>query len=130
MPLHVLALVVEVEPGILYSAVVCCSNELGEVLADSFLRTLLIDKVDYEIVSVVLLLRVHVALVSILALQLVLLYRERWSPFQVRCLLPDYWNTASSLKVSVDVVAIVVHEGENLFCLREVAHVALEVRAS
>lgn len=74
MVLHVLALVMEIEPGIFDCGIVVRPDHFRETVSDALLRSLFVDEVDHVILLVGLLDFCHVILEGTLVLDGIGLY--------------------------------------------------------
>lgn len=100
LPLHILALSMEVEPDIVNVRISQALDHLSHLLADPFLASLLINQVDPILLSVVFLRLFDVLLRSLQTLIKVGIDDYRGCPCHSRLHLPDQWNTTSDLKMA------------------------------
>jgi hypothetical protein len=97
LPLHLSALVMEIEPNILDKLIFNLVDNAGELCPDTKLRPFLVDQVNKYLLTVELLDLSHVLLGKMHGFLVILIDNDSWAPFHGRLLAPKGRDGSSGL---------------------------------
>ena len=131
LPLHFLALTVEVEPNVVNVRVGQCFAHLRELLSDAFLTSLFVNQVHEVLLLIVNLGFFDMLLCGLVRLIKVRVDYHRWCPRQSWLHLPQKWDRSTCLQVSSDREStILLLLSQDVFRLTEVGCIALTVEST
>lgn len=130
LPLHVLALAVEIEPHVANIFVAQVLIKSSKLVTDALLRTFFVDQVDAHLLAVEVLLLTEVHLGSMTRIIEVLGDAHWRRPFEVWLHGPHERNGASRLHITVYSLLALRMEHQDVLRFNEVGRVAIRVEAS
>ena len=131
LPLHLTALVMEIEPNVFNELVLDLLHDARKLCANSELRPLFVDKVYEYLLSILTFDLIDMLLSEGHRFLMIFVDYNCWAPFHSWLLAPESWDRATCLQVSCYTHGITsLEESQDMLSLDEISNISLAIDAA